>query len=115
LPVFGHRVVRLVNHRPGNDEVTDTWCARPGSERSNMGQPVVQFEIIGTDPTRLRGLFGELFGWECDTSGTVAEEVSDPTDYGFIELPIRRHIACGVRSPATGSSGCKSPARARLP
>jgi predicted enzyme related to lactoylglutathione lyase len=53
-----------------------------------MGQPVVHFEIIGNDPTRLRGFFNDLFGWECDTSGTVAEAVSDPTDYGFIDRLI---------------------------
>ena len=44
-----------------------------------MGQPVVHFKIIGADPTRLRGFFGYLFGWEFDTSGAVAEEVSEPT------------------------------------
>lgn len=29
-----------------------------------MGQPVVHFEIIGSDPARLRGYYGDLFGWE---------------------------------------------------
>ncbi|HUA45695.1 MAG TPA: hypothetical protein VMA77_10730 [Solirubrobacteraceae bacterium] len=37
-----------------------------------MGQPVVHFEIIGADPAGLRGFFGDLFGWEFDTSGAVA-------------------------------------------
>jgi len=27
-----------------------------------MPQPVVHFEVIGKDPTRLRKYFGELFG-----------------------------------------------------
>ena len=36
-----------------------------------MGQPVVHFEVIGTDPNKLRGYYGELFGWEYDTSGPV--------------------------------------------
>ena len=49
-----------------------------------MGQPVVHFEIIGTDPARLRSYFGELFGWEFDTSSPVAEAVSEPDDYGFV-------------------------------
>jgi predicted enzyme related to lactoylglutathione lyase len=66
-----------------------------------MGQPVVHFEIIGTDPTRLRGFFGELFGWECDTSGTVAQEVSDPTDYGFIEL-LTASDGSGIRGGIGG-------------
>ena len=32
-----------------------------------MGQPVVHFEIIGNDPEKLRGYYGDLFGWEFDT------------------------------------------------
>ncbi|GAB2999116.1 glyoxalase [Amycolatopsis acidiphila] len=50
-----------------------------------MPQPVVHFEIIGTDPAALRGYYGRLFGWEFDTSGQVAEEVSEAGNYGFTE------------------------------
>lgn len=50
-----------------------------------MGQPVVHFEIIGSDPARLRDFYGELFSWEFDMSGTVADAVSEPTNYGFID------------------------------
>jgi uncharacterized protein len=50
-----------------------------------MGQPVVHFEVIGRDPERLRGYYGDLFGWEFDTSAPVPEEVSEPTNYGFVE------------------------------
>ena len=49
-----------------------------------MGQPVVHFEIIGKEPAKLRDYFGELFGWEFDTSSPVAEAVSEPTNYGFV-------------------------------
>ena len=49
-----------------------------------MGQPIVHFEIIGQDPHRLRSFYGELFGWEFDTSATVAEPISDKGDYGFV-------------------------------
>jgi hypothetical protein len=48
-----------------------------------MGQPVVHFEVIGKDPQRLRSYYGEVFGWEFDTSAPVAREVSEPDDYGF--------------------------------
>jgi predicted enzyme related to lactoylglutathione lyase len=37
-----------------------------------MGQPVVHFEIIGPEPERLRGFYGDLFGWEFDTSSPVS-------------------------------------------
>ncbi|MGX6604738.1 VOC family protein [Micromonosporaceae bacterium Da 78-11] len=52
-----------------------------------MAQPVVHFEIIGTEPGKLRGYYGELFGWEFATGGPVAEEVSAAGDYGFTESP----------------------------
>jgi len=50
-----------------------------------MADPVVHFEVIGEDPERLRGYYGELFGWEFDTSGPVSEAVSEPTNYGFVQ------------------------------
>jgi len=33
-----------------------------------VGQPVVHFEIIGRNPDKLRSYFGDLFGWQFDTS-----------------------------------------------
>lgn len=50
-----------------------------------MGQPVVHFEIIGTDPGKLRGYYGELFGWEFITGGPVPEQVSEAGNYGYTE------------------------------
>ena len=61
-----------------------------------MGQPVVHFEIIGTDPQRLRGYYGELFGWEFDTSGGTAEPVSAAGNYGFVQNPDGAGIPGGV-------------------
>jgi predicted enzyme related to lactoylglutathione lyase len=49
-----------------------------------MGHPVVHFEIIGSDPAGLREFYGTLFGWDFDTSGPVAPEVSRPGEYGFV-------------------------------
>ena len=69
-----------------------------------MAQPVVHFEIIGSDPARLRDFFGDLFGWEFDTSGTVATEVSEPTDYGFIEL-LTAEDGSGIRGGIGGGQG----------
>ena len=50
-----------------------------------MGDPVVHFEIIGTDPATLRGYYGALFGWQFDTSGPVAQAVSQEGNYGFTD------------------------------
>ncbi|MEC3980925.1 VOC family protein [Amycolatopsis sp. H20-H5] len=61
-----------------------------------MGQPVVHFEIIGTDPAKLRDYYGALFGWEFDTSGPVAEAVSEQGNYGFVNAGAGGGIAGGV-------------------
>src|SRR5258708_27401172 len=50
-----------------------------------MAQPVVHFEIIGNDPARLRRYYGDLFGWEFDTSGPVSAAVSQAGNYGFVD------------------------------
>ncbi len=49
-----------------------------------MGQPVVHFEIIGTDPQKLRGYYGELFGWQFDLGNDAADAVSAAGEYGFV-------------------------------
>jgi uncharacterized protein len=53
--------------------------------RIAVGLPVVHFEVIGKNPQNLRNYYSELFGWEFDTSASVAESVSQPGNYGFVE------------------------------
>ena len=72
-----------------------------------MGQPVVHFEIIGTDPDRLRQYYGELFGWEFDTPSPVAQEVSDPASYGFLDL-VTTEDGTGIRGGVGGGLGYQS-------
>lgn len=44
-----------------------------------MGQPVVHFEIIGSDGEKLRSYYSELFGWEFgDTLGPTNYAVTPP-------------------------------------
>jgi predicted enzyme related to lactoylglutathione lyase len=50
-----------------------------------MGHPVVHFEIIGRAPAKLRSYYGELFGWEFDTTAQISEAVSEAGNYGFID------------------------------
>src|SRR2546430_16283390 len=52
-----------------------------------MGQPVVHFEILGTEPGGLRRYYGALFGWEFDTGGPVSRAVSEAGNYGFVDRP----------------------------
>jgi uncharacterized protein len=42
-----------------------------------MGQPVLHFEIMGKDADKLRGYYGELFGWEFENLG-------NPQSYGIV-------------------------------
>jgi uncharacterized protein len=42
-----------------------------------MGQPVVHFEIIGTDAKKLQSYYAELFGWEIDAE--------NPMGYGIVQ------------------------------
>jgi uncharacterized protein len=67
-----------------------------------MGLPVVHFEVIGKDPERLRGYYSELFEWEFDTSAPVSEEVSEPTNYGFVN---RNTTADGTGIPGGVGGG----------
>ncbi len=67
-----------------------------------MGQPVVHFEVIGKDPEKLRSYYGDLFGWEFDTSGLVSEAVSQPTNYGFVD---RNTTSDGIGIPGGVGGG----------
>ncbi|HEY3866852.1 MAG TPA: VOC family protein [Actinocrinis sp.] len=61
-----------------------------------MGQPVVHFEIIGTDPAGLRAYYGSLFGWEFAVGGPVAPSVSEAGNYGFVEPGQGQGIPGGI-------------------
>ena len=50
-----------------------------------MGQPVVHFEIIGSDPATLRRYYAELFGWDFQIGDATTETVSQPGNYGFAD------------------------------
>jgi predicted enzyme related to lactoylglutathione lyase len=70
-------------------------------QEGGMPQPVVHFEIIGQDPDALRRYFGALFGWDYDTPSPVAGEVSDPDQYGFVDL-ITTADGAGIRGGIGG-------------
>ncbi len=42
-----------------------------------MGQPVVHFEIMGTDADKLRSYYSDLFGWKIDAD--------NPMNYGMVD------------------------------
>lgn len=69
-----------------------------------MAEPVVHFEIIGQDPARLRKYFGELFGWEFDTSAAVSAAVSEPANYGFVNR-VTTSDGTGIPGGVGGGTG----------
>jgi uncharacterized protein len=71
-----------------------------------MPQPVIHFEIIGTDPDRLRGFFGDLFDWQYERT-PVAAAVSEPDNYGFIDL-LSAADGSGIRGGVGGGPGYES-------
>ncbi|MEO8967261.1 MAG: VOC family protein [Solirubrobacteraceae bacterium] len=50
-----------------------------------MENPVVHFEIIGNNPSRLRSYYAELFGWDFETRDAATEAVSQRGNYGFVD------------------------------
>jgi predicted enzyme related to lactoylglutathione lyase len=72
-----------------------------------MSQPVVHFEIVGKDPKRLREYFGDLFGWEFDVPSPVAEEISEPESYGFLNL-VASEDGVGIPGGIGGGPGYDS-------
>ncbi|HEX4216544.1 MAG TPA: VOC family protein [Candidatus Dormibacteraeota bacterium] len=72
-----------------------------------MRHPVVHFEVIGKDPVGLRRYYGELFGWEFDTGGAVAEAVSEPESYGFVDR-ITTDDGTGIPGGVGGGVGYAS-------
>ena len=71
-----------------------------------MSDPVVHFEITGPDPVRLRGFFGELFDWRYEPT-PVAEAVSAPNNYGFINR-LTAADGSGIRGGVGGGPGYES-------
>ena len=72
-----------------------------------MGQPVVHFEIIGNDPQKLRDYYADLFGWEFQTPSPVAQEVSEPGSYGFVDL-VTSEDGTGIRGGVGGGPSYRS-------
>ena len=69
-----------------------------------MANPVVHFEIIGKNPENLRSYFGELFGWQFDSTSPVAAAISEPSDYGFIDR-VTAPDGAGIPGGVGGGAG----------
>jgi hypothetical protein len=72
-----------------------------------MPQPVVHFEVVGSDPARLRSYFGDLFGWKFEVPSPVSQEVSKSESYGFMNTVIADN-GTGIPGGIGGGSGYES-------
>jgi predicted enzyme related to lactoylglutathione lyase len=79
---------------------TETTRRDVGAERSEMGQPVVHFEVVGKDGEKLKAYYAEMFDWKI---------VSDnPMNYGLIEAAegsVGPGIAGGIGQGPEGYEG----------
>ncbi|WP_439692516.1 VOC family protein [Curtobacterium sp. SP.BCo] len=50
-----------------------------------MVNAVVNVELIGPEPERLRAFYAALFGWDAPAVAPVANAISAPTAYSFID------------------------------
>jgi uncharacterized protein len=69
-----------------------------------MGQHVVHFEIIGSDPAALRRYYAELFGWTFALGDAATSAVSRPGEYGFVD-GITSEGGSGVNGGVGGGEG----------
>ena len=60
-----------------------------------MGQPVVHFEIMGTDAAKLQDYYRQLFDWEIDAN--------NPMNYGVVKAE-QGGIGGGVGATPTGQN-----------
>lgn len=65
-----------------------------------MGQPVVHFEVVGKDGTKLQGYYGDLFGWKMNAD--------NPMNYALVEAEDGSNgpgIAGGIGQGPDGYDG----------
>jgi predicted enzyme related to lactoylglutathione lyase len=63
----------------------------------HMTNPVVWFEVLGNDASKLQTFYGQLFGWKFDTS--------NPMKYGTVEAQGDKAIPGGVGEVFGGTRG----------
>jgi predicted enzyme related to lactoylglutathione lyase len=57
-----------------------------------MGDPVVFFEVMGTDAGALQSFYSDAFDWKIDTN--------NPMNYGMVDTGAGTGIAGGIGAPS---------------
>jgi predicted enzyme related to lactoylglutathione lyase len=66
-------------------------------EELNTGAPVVHFEIVGKDSSKLISFYGELFDWKINSD--------NPMNYGIIKSQREGTIGGGIGQSREGQPG----------
>ena len=62
-----------------------------------MGAPILYFEVLGKDATKLQKFYSDLFDWKIDAG--------NPMNYGLVESQTEGSIAGGIGQAPEGQSG----------
>jgi predicted enzyme related to lactoylglutathione lyase len=63
---------------------------------AEVAQPIVFFDIAGTDAAVLSSFYSHLFGWEIGPGGTFAVPVTSPLPGAIRDDPPEKRIYIGV-------------------
>jgi uncharacterized protein len=96
------RIGNLFGRRKRPDPPPEAAPTKDDGKGRAMGQPAVHFEIIGTDPAKLRSYYGELFGWDFQVGDATTETVSERGNYGFVDEST---AAAGINGGVGGGKG----------
>ena len=61
-----------------------------------MADPVVLFDLAGTEEAQLPNFYRTLFGWQADAGGALSVAVSTPLAGAFRVDPAEKRIYIGV-------------------
>src|SRR4051795_13731317 len=82
LPLVEATITRLAVMAFGSTQVVDT------KGRGTMANPVVHFEVIGSDGAKLQAFYRDVFGWSIDAN--------NPMQYGMVSAGSERGIGGGI-------------------
>lgn len=61
-----------------------------------MTQPIVFFDIAGTDDETLKTFYSSVFGWEIDETGQFSVPIATPIQGSIRKDPAEKRIYVGV-------------------
>jgi len=85
----------LSRHKQWRCKLTGKYKTK--ERRTKMAAPVVHFEILGKDASKLHSFYGDLFDWKINAD--------NPMNYGLVEAAGEGSIGGGIGSAQDGQPG----------